>query len=472
MASDKQLFQGQTSHPLSEEEIEAFYDKFSIRSYDSFMRRLFSGADERRDVRDFFRDSLDEMLKTPTGREQARAIIASEQTYRIFGCNDANISLNGYTRQNSDEIFVNLTAVGGNQTNVVGSTILHECLHLRQQATEYNSKILLDAETQGLSQQLLFETNSRKNPSYCQSFEFNRQKWLNIARTGKYPRNFTGLRFEPMPNLSRAELNEAYEAYAHQMASLETRAQATQDFAKPAAEWGKNPSLKYPSYKLASVRELYNKQDDAYLQAGIEATVPKSVAEDIASRNPFINPSDFYALYQEKSAEAAAQRSLINIDDFIKNSDDSTGNALGSDLIKDIIAREKDPEFRNRAQQFLTNMMKGLPVSEEDKIVFHHTLYMNIQDGEMGITLKERRAKLYGLIHMSQTENPNKNPLRTKMINRTAEAIGEKKLPIVQNDAHQQEQQGGLLNTLRSNGTAYQETSDMPISRGGREGMA
>lgn len=97
------------------------------------------------------------------------------------------------------------------------------------------------------------------------------------------------MRFKAVQVLSQAELIEAQEQYAHQMASLETRAEATKDFLKPAFEWGKNPSLKYPDYELVVLKENYSNEDYySFYSNNKRPMVSKQMAQDIDPRNPFL----------------------------------------------------------------------------------------------------------------------------------------------------------------------------------------
>lgn len=472
MVSSKQLFEGQTNHPLTEAEIEAFFEKVELRSHTSFLARTVLGSDGRGDIINFFKKSLEEAMKTPTGREQVREIIKSKDEFRVFGFNDSDPGLGGYNNVGSQDVYINLNNKYIHQPKKIGGTILHELLHARQTSETEDSKVLLDAETQALSYQLDVETkSSNQSVQYQKSFEYNKGKWLRIAKTGRYPKDFNGLKFKPVQGLSAEELKTAQEMYANQMASLETRAQATKDFSKPASEWGKNPSLKYPDYGLAAHRESYSMQDDYFYENSQKPIVSKKTAQDIVSRNPFLKESDFYSLWQEKSNEKSTNK---NVDEKSKKNREVVDYfdyaTLSKDKLTDaekVINREQDATFKKISLASLEKLKKGRELSSTEKMILKHTFLFNLNDNEMRSHTK--KIEMYDLIKKSIEENPKKNPLRTKIIKRTAKAVGAKELPIVQNEARSE---SDLLKTLNPNAVPYQEMPDRPRGNSSRERMA
>lgn len=465
----KQLFEGQTNHPLSEAEIETFFFKVELRSFASFRARVFSGRETRQRVIDFFKKGLEKMMKTPTGREQVREIIASKDEYRVWGVNKPNDPhTHAYIEPGSLDVYVNLASVVEGNPAKVGQFILHELLHQRQKVTGKESKVLADCETYALTFQLDTEAKNLSHPQYQKSFEYNKRKWKRIAQSGRYPNGFNGLRFKPIQGLSQAELIEAQEQYAHQMASLETRAEATKDFLKPAFEWGKNSSLKYPNYALASRRELYSGQDYCFYSNNERPIVSKQLAQDIVSRNPFLKESDFYSLWQEKSNEKPISESMVDkLDKIIEVYNNIGGIMNVSDLKiwKSVIDKEQDPMFKKLSLAALKKLEKKGDISVAEENILKHTFLCNLNGNDMKPQIK--KELMYAVIEELQLDTPLKNELRTKIIERTARVIGVKELPIVQNGM-----KGNPLNTLRTNAVAYHDSPEITPTRSSREGMS
>ena len=452
MATDKQLFVGQTNHPLSKEEIEAFYKKVRLHSKSGVLNRAFTSSDKREASVVALKTALDEMLKTPTGREQARAILASKKSFDVYAYEDANDTKGGYAFRGTGDVYINLRS--GKTTPEQGAVILHELLHARQVPTKRESGVLADSETMALSNQLEMEINAKeKGAPYQKSFEYNKEKWKRIARTGRYPKGFNGLKFKAAEGLSAGEQKQAIEMYAHQMASLETRADATKDFAKPVSEWEKNPSLKYPDYGRVPIRENYREKD-----FGTDNRVSKQMAQDIASRNPFLDESDFHSLWKERENDRKTDKA--------KPTSERDGNPPDED--ETVLAREKDPELKKRALAALKKMNAGKALSPAEQAIYNCVYQCNLKKDEITVSPEEMKKALYAEIGMLQNSLPD-NALRAKIIRRVAKALGIKELPIAQNEAGENK---NLINTLNQNAHQVPEQDMVPYGRGGREGMA
>ena len=455
-----QLFKGQTTHPLTEEEVEAFYQQVDIVSLHGFWTRNLASDETRRWYEAQLKAGLNEMLKTPTGREQARAIIASGKNYTVYGELPENIpdGVAGYSTDGSNDVHVRLDT----DEKEMGRTIIHELLHARQKHRKGESKVLEDAETQALNCQLDMEArgDNKQTTGYEKSYEINKKKWYDRAKgTRGYPKGYTGLRFEPAPGLSPEKMEEARKQYAIQMASLETRAQATKDFVKPTSEWGKNSSLPVADYDLARLREFYSSRDGYYYDEGKRPHVSQAAAQDVASRNPFLHESDFNSLYKEKAKEKpTTEEDRKKSDSAIKDMRNMLLDPKSYKRIVEVVKREKDPEFRKKALSVLKKMSENKDVSYDENLIVEHTYLCNLTDSE--ITPQKKKEELYQVIVNLEKNCPDKKGLRKRMINRTAKAAGTDRLPLVQN-----QENGDPTNTLRRSGKEYSEREESTVNQ-------
>ncbi len=215
------FFKGQQNHPLTEDEFNFLVtQKLDIQT-DTYQKRQI------------IINSLRKMAEFPTGRIQLRQIMYSSIPKFRIECNTACDAICDARRGDAffDGTKVALHSRKFNGSDVlenVGSALLHEMLHNRQSQT-FGNAILGDMETQALTAQLSFEMNMSKNQSYYESYEYNRKIWQDVL-DGKRARPTWSPPFEPVIGLSEVQIQEAKEAYIHQMASTQTQAQFMQDF--------------------------------------------------------------------------------------------------------------------------------------------------------------------------------------------------------------------------------------------------
>ncbi len=282
-ASAKQLFQGQTTHALSAAELAELCNMFEIN--DAHREQL--------------NNVLSHITSTPTGAEQGRQLLAycrktgkiSIKTgpqiddyceknrckaYKDFFSNTICFQSGAFDQKNSPNPYF------------VGSVLLHEALHCRQTEMDWNDHaVLIDAETYALSNQLDTEVEPAWTDGYAKSFKANYEKWLKIADNPDKLTPTGALKFQPTPGLSRRDLHKARQAYAHEMAALETRGQFIHDFTQSPEKWGAS-ALKYPSLYGRATQQKYL-GDNHFLQYDID----NDLIRGILARNPGVNPATF-----------------------------------------------------------------------------------------------------------------------------------------------------------------------------------
>lgn len=335
----KALFKGSTSHELSQKEEEAFWNRLSISG------RLFSFGDEAE-----IEAGIKEMLKTPTGREQAREIINHEpkdykfkiDVYRgLYADLKANQSGGRYVSTlDHVEIYPH-----GKNPQELGQSLFHEMMHARQpHDPKTDSKVLSDTETQALSSQLSYEAKivdgNNMDTEYNKSYEFNLQKWRKIAKNPRLtPKGEQS--FEPVNGLTKEELAQAREQYARQMASKETRVQYIKDFMKDPLS--NQHDMVYSSSFNREFRSSYRLQDISIFnqkdKKGNRIKYPEDVRFDALQErlknkyglkdSDFSELARFYQAYDHESKDTYPHYKW-NTSEFLKKKiDHDMDNSLG-----------------------------------------------------------------------------------------------------------------------------------------------
>ncbi len=250
--SGSPLFQGQTTHPLTQRELEIVLSKLNISATPEHKQMMIA--------------AIRTVAETPTGRVQLREIMNSPiQTFDII-CNEEGdaeclrISAGGFYNENQGIVISSHILEGKKRLEQTGHVLLHELLHNRQSVPMGNS-LLADMETQALSWQLSHEMGVG-TPSYQKSYETVVEKWRRIVE-GKDPQNFPrpdwAPPFEPMPGLSATQLRQAREEYVQQMAAQEVQALAMQDFVMSRGETMRGEfSMAVPDYDALARGIVYS----------------------------------------------------------------------------------------------------------------------------------------------------------------------------------------------------------------------
>ncbi len=454
-----QLFEGQTTHPLNEAEKKAFFDKID------FDGEWFSFGDEKA-----MRHALEAIIQTPTGAHQAREIIKNNPPITIKTVSDSQKGETGWYSPKTGKIT--LLSNNLNQPLKSGATLLHELLHARQKIGNLNeNRLLADSETQALSAQLEYETTPKSDISYKKSYNIILKKWRQIAQNPqKTPKGI--MPFKPLPN---APLQEAQEAYAHQMASLEMQALFVRDFLKTTKEQGANTALPVASYELRAMQGRYLQE----MATGEEHfTATPNFINDILSRNPFLTHKDFKPL--QKRSPAKSEDELEEFQWPYTNHQEPLLKTL-SDINKtqDILLDSKHPQHKKFLENLKTVLKKdnhpyingknGLmkkiqnqkPLSDEEKILLRFVIIKSSVNPKDNIG----RYFLNTIIIRHQQLKPHPNPVRRYLIKEIEKLTGEKQPMVQQNNTH-------LKNTLRNaSGTDINTETPTPVHSTGREGM-
>ena len=322
MVYTDKLFEGDTSNPLSDQELEQLFKKFNFHNPDNNPKDVKIQSER-------LKKAFETLNSVPSGSRALRQLLeAKDETYNIdIRDNATEIDGNlGYYLPNKDHICVS----GKLFETEHGAVILaHECLHDLQ---KNNSGIFsitaseaTDAETQAFNQQLFFELGISANvpdemkklteftQKYTQNptaiayiqqlmakeaahrqgkykavYDNKYQKWLDIAKNPK--KTPKGIQpFEPVPGANKAK---AYKAYAAQMAALETQAQFIKDFVNEAH---RNPTdnTTESAFDLGSIPKRYKDQNHNLARFYKDKQIPAEFIDDAIKRNPFLNQEDF-----------------------------------------------------------------------------------------------------------------------------------------------------------------------------------
>ncbi len=403
--SNTPLFDGQTTHQLTDTELKRLISVFDIdKAYQSRLNAI-----------------LTRITATPTGAEQARQILAYANGRK--GKMDIDIKDDNYFsswnkgRSLGNTIILPKSFFTNEKPETTGTTILHEALHCRQKNDPNDHIVLVDAETQALSFQLMTETGTQRD-NYTKSMESNYQKWLNIARNPNTKTPKGCLKFKPLPNVN---IEKARQAYAHQMAAYETRAQFMKDFLRHPDKWDKH-ALKYPSYTAYELQQKYlNETNYYYRQTDIEDA---DFIRDILSRNPLLKAED---LTKDKIIQENKPFQRLNKVPFGDDIDDSTkefvfinntgvalfrGNPIDNNA-KDKIFKvlENEETFRrtlsnNKQDEILTTLATGniknklsanKRLTQKEIMIVKYALINNSPD----LTREEYLSQMIGLVNSS-----------------------------------------------------------------------
>ncbi len=267
----EQLFEGQTNHPLTQDEWNDFYEAVDFDS--------FPAAEQTK-----IREAFTVMGETEAGREQIRRIAEANPTFSDFEIKrvSANEMGEGFAAQYSTEeecVELPPSALKMDSRDL-GNALLHELGHARQgfgvNIRSNPSKVFSDLETQAFTSQVNMESGSKlSDPIYKKNYEANLAEWREIA-AGK--RDLTGREWVKENNLefkykpqedeylfskeSQERQAQAREMWARQMASQETRGQYMNDFYASREDIKEGEISSHSiSYQGMGVREVYNNQD-------------------------------------------------------------------------------------------------------------------------------------------------------------------------------------------------------------------
>lgn len=314
------LFNGSTVHALSEAEMAQF---FALISFDTGLWE--SDADAKHKNRIF--QEIKEALKHPSARAQAREIIKANRPIEISFKDNQYENFNAYVPYGSDkEIVFNVGTLNRIESKLgCGGLFFHEAMHLRQFADMKESQrqrmrgmkragfkfadhLILDAETTAFTALFDAETNGKKDTELQEL----KQKWLKIARFGgKIPKGY--IPFKPRKGLSRAELEQAREEYAIQMAGIEVRTRFMQN-------WLRDPNdLRHKDRDDVSV--TYTMQVGMYTAQDFPDTFKTSrirqmVVDGVLARNPTLKASDFHDYIRQ--IDKVNSFSVERLDDKVK----------------------------------------------------------------------------------------------------------------------------------------------------------
>lgn len=329
----EQLFEGQTSHGLTHEEMDRLYSKIKV-SY---------GKGDSKVTREEFNAMITHIAKTETGTALLRKMANSDENfnYHFKSVRDLPPGFGGVYLGDAvgvrDRIVLSNDGAG---TQHGAAIMAHESVHDLQKAPVLKNKPsnqFVEAEAHALSRQLETEmgnTDTNSSPNYKQVYTANYKKWLKLAKNPKgVPEK---LRFKPQPGV---DPEKAVKAYARQMASLETQATYIRDFARSGhvSEKDANPPF---VFKDETIKGLAS---DYYNQNNTTGHVDEAYVDDLISRNPFVRQEDFNPL----------RRSLGKPEVYTKNENDNNNrenpNAAGylSQNVQQTRASERANNQRN-----------------------------------------------------------------------------------------------------------------------------
>ncbi len=264
----KPLFKGQKTHAITPEEWEILQKKIRVTGDLISLEQVMN--------------ALKTMADYPTGRQQIREIIASEQIfpvncskeadakveeYGVAGFNQRQVVTEAYTgivQSVTGETFIHSKYIGN--TKLFATILLHEMMHQRQSTNLPRSSIICDMETQALSAQLGAEIADERTEcaSYRQSYAQNMRKWRLIVDK-KWPKPDWAPPFEPMEQGSMSDeeyarfVKAAQNDYIKQMAADETQAQFMADFTMSRSALNNGDfSMPVPSYEGIRTHLFYD----------------------------------------------------------------------------------------------------------------------------------------------------------------------------------------------------------------------
>lgn len=434
--SSKRLFKGQNNHPLSPAEKKAFAQKLQFNEGTS--------PEEKKKVY----AALKEVMNYPTGREQIRKIIADKK--KAYTIEVKNLSSYGSSAVESNKVYISRGVI--DDPKQCGNTLLHEFIHQRQKYPFYTDnmnvdqiagyELLIESETQALNVQLQTEENYNIDRMYKESYEKNLSKWRKIAAgKQKRPQGIPPLVYAK--GLTPTEKAQAREAYAQQLASLETRAIATTEFIKPFDEIDDSLQSYYNLYRKllymrGSMNMVYNYGRASYRYKNPEGDPEAYTAhlKDIVSRN----------------------RLFLTVEDLKKAT--ISGNNDKEKIGFMSIAREAQARFIKGEGETFTQVFdkvlaekqkEGKPIEKFQKVGSPRPTERNEQEVEITETdpikrriqvnesiIKntslydtEKQDQLLYFIKQSKDNNPEKQEDRTDAIKKLRELTGNPNLPIV-----------------------------------------
>ncbi len=327
------LFEGQTNHPLSPEELNEFRSRSTV---------FVKGVDKEEQIKIFNR-ILNDANKSPTARSIIRqALQANESFHYDFRKNIAKRDEKGNPKSgfmggyNSilfrdkitlDKVLVNSTKREDRIESI--STFVHETFHdLQNVDSFFTDKYLMDAETQAISSQITYEFD-KKDKNYGLHYTQNYKKWLDYAKTGKIPadapKNF--LQFKPIQGLSSEELKEAQKQFAAQMASQETQAKFISDYMSIPLTSGKEATNIKPQQfiKTAAEEGLKYRLSQLFSSLGKKQETDETLIQEIIDRNPFLKQENFNKLRKangsplKENEPDTKPNTLSNLGNTLKN---------------------------------------------------------------------------------------------------------------------------------------------------------
>ena len=434
--SPKRLFKGQNNHPLSPAEKKAFAQKFQFDEGTS--------PDEKKKVY----AALKEMMNYPTGREQIRQIIAYEK--KAYTIKVENLSSYGSSAEGLNKIYISRGVL--DDPKQCGSTLLHEFIHQRQKYPLYTDnmnvdqiagyELLIESETQALNVQLQTEENYNIDRMYQESYEKNLAKWRKIAAgEQKRPQGIPPLVYAR--GLTDAEKAQAREAYAQQLASLETRAIAIKEFIKPFDELDESLQSYYNLYRKllymrGSMNIVYNYGRAPYRYKNPEGDPEAYTAhlKDIISRNRL-----FLTVEDLKKATISGNNDKEKIG-FMSIARETQARFIKGEgetfhQVFDKVLAEKQNEGKP-IEKFQKPDSPRPKESNEQKVEITETdpIKMAIQVNESIINNTslydtEKQDQLLYFIKQSKDNDPDKREDRTDAIKKLRELTGNPNLPIV-----------------------------------------
>ncbi len=214
------LFAGQVTHPLSAAELAALRQKLRF------------APDMPAEARGRIMQALDEALRYPAGREQARVLLASPRAEYPIALAD---NMGAFGSAGSEGVVLDARMLGDLQQTA--STLLHELCHVQQQracpatcARETMAYLLIqEAESKAVGWEWFLETGTPGDRMLGDFYASRLASWQAVAR-GEKP---LPAGIPPFSPAEGAEPGAAQAAWAQQMAMYETRARIIKDFITP-----------------------------------------------------------------------------------------------------------------------------------------------------------------------------------------------------------------------------------------------
>ena len=334
-SSSEQLFEGQTTHPLSQEEKAELFKKCRLINPDENSNQQFS-------------DAINVLNQTPTGAQTLRYMLEADDTFRFdMKGNPNSTSVAAYTPISDVVTFhADLT----HEPTQMAMSLAHEATHdLQSSQTKYFaralagksvSKVLHDAETQALTQQLAYELNVNSSSDlqieviaqnnerdglppkeakeaaisytlepdteYNQVYAASYKMWQEYAHNPeKTPKGC--LKFTPKEGV---DIEEAKEAYVKQMASQHTRAIFAKDFVAHAyPETSNEGATHFNAEFTVSAAQAYREKDK---NSSGDVVVPFKMVEDMKKRNPLVRQPDYNPIRKAHGQPEVKYASNVN----------------------------------------------------------------------------------------------------------------------------------------------------------------